>query len=74
MSCWRFFVKNLTDIRLFEAVSANTLARHTCTALASLLAPHAVRVVLADPTDAKANLAISVWHAGCAMVDSHEET
>jgi hypothetical protein len=46
--------QNPTYIRLFEPISANALAGHPCTALATkFFAPNAIRMVLADPAETK---------------------
>ena len=55
--CWRSFVKYLTYVGLFEAVSAYTFARDARSALTTkIFRPCALRMVLAHPADAEETL------------------
>ena len=59
----RSFLKYLTNVRLFEAVSANTFTGHSCSALtAQFIRPRSVGMVLAHPADAETDLAVRVDH------------
>jgi hypothetical protein len=67
--------KDPTHVRLFKPISADALARHPRAALtAQPLSPGTLRMVLANPADAKANLAIRIRHAVSAKFDLREET
>ena len=60
---WGLSGNDVAHIRLLKAVGSLALTRHPCATLASLLLiPCAVRMVLTDPADAKADGAIRVDH------------
>jgi hypothetical protein len=62
ISGWRSFFKYLTNVRLFEAVSANTCTRHTCPTLTSQFFPRTSGMALADPAYTEADLAGGINH------------
>ena len=63
MMPWNLIGNHLADIRLLKAIGSLAITRHPCAALAALFSiPCAVRMVLADPADTKADRAIRVDH------------
>jgi catechol 2,3-dioxygenase-like lactoylglutathione lyase family enzyme len=63
------------DVRLFKTISADTLAgQPRATLIAKPLPPRTLRMVLANPADAKANLAIRIRHAVSVKFDLRERT
>ena len=67
--------KDPAHVRLFEAISADALAGHPRSTLTTkILPPGTLGMVLANPADAKANLAIRIRHAVSAKFGLREET
>ena len=56
ISCWEdLLIDYLTNVGLFEPVSAYTLTRHPGPAFTTSFVPNAFRVVLAHPSETETN-------------------
>jgi hypothetical protein len=67
--------KDPAHVGLFKTISADTLAGHpSATLTAKPLPPGTLRMVLANPADAKANLAIRIRHAVSVKFDLRKKT
>ena len=72
---WQALYENSAHVRFFKPVSADAFAGHPGSALAAkLFPPSSLGMVLSNPADAKADLAIRIRHAGSGKFGLREET